>query len=165
MSIPESKIKIKMGSIEIEYEGSSDFLKQEIFDLVEAVSKLHQVSHDDGLNSLIKGPEYIENLAGVGEKIEGSCNEIAKKLSAKNGTELIFAASSKLYFVDCKERFTYEEIRSEMNSASNYVNEAMKKNFAQNLKSVVKQDRLKDLGGKTYSLAAAKIDETRARIV
>ena len=41
-----AKMRIKMGPIEIEYEGSEDFLKQELTDLLSAVSKLYQ---DSGL--------------------------------------------------------------------------------------------------------------------
>jgi hypothetical protein len=166
MSNPECKIKIKMGAVEIEYEGSSDFLKQEMFDLVEAVSKLHNSSVNFGSDDLTLADGSKNNTANIsGGKIEGSCNEIAKKLGANGGPDLIFAAAAKLYFVDEKERFSADQIRAEMNSASNYVNTAMKSNFNKNLKSIVRKDRLKDLGSNNYSLSAAEIDEVRAKIV
>lgn len=163
--VSESKIKIKMGLVEIEYEGSSSFLKEELIDLVESVSRLYQ----ENKSSLEPGGGYgedsIQSGSGNVGVIKGSSNEIAKKMSVKNGTDLIFACCVKLLFVNGVDTFNYNEIRNEMVSATNYVNAIMKKNFAANLKSLVKQDKISELGSKKYSIPAKEQEKVKSIIV
>lgn len=44
----ESKIRIKLGAIEIEYEGSENFLRKELPDLVKTVTELAKTSQITG---------------------------------------------------------------------------------------------------------------------
>lgn len=46
-----SKIRIKLGAIEVEYEGSESFLKEELLALLSAVSDLYQRSNPSGLGA------------------------------------------------------------------------------------------------------------------
>lgn len=163
----ESKIKIRMGAIEIEYEGSTQFLKEEFLELVEAVSKLHKATHEplSGTGSVEAASKQPITVNVNEAKIVGSTNEIAKKLGGENGTQLIVAAAAKLFFVDGKSTFSNVELRKEMNSATSFVDKSMKSNFAANLKSAVLKDKLKETGTDTYSLPAKIEDDMRAKLV
>ncbi|MEG3618952.1 hypothetical protein V5T82_10845 [Magnetovibrio sp. PR-2] len=163
----DSKIKIKMGAIEVEFEGSTEFLKQELLDLVEAVSKLHKETHNgSGLQTVETGnQQQLSDAAKPSDTIVGTTNEIAKKLGVNNGADLIFAAAAKLFFVDGSATFSNDDLRREMNLATSFVNKSMKSNFATNLKNAAKNDRLKEVGTNTYSLPAKVEDEVRVKLV
>ncbi|MBU2464624.1 MAG: hypothetical protein KJ844_11135, partial [Candidatus Edwardsbacteria bacterium] len=92
----ESKIKIKLGGIEIEYEGSESFLKKELPDLIKIVTELYK-------SSKTPAPPDGDDDSGEGEKDEGSIKlstkSIATKLSCASGPDLIIAAAAHLTLV------------------------------------------------------------------
>ncbi|HLD70242.1 MAG TPA: hypothetical protein VJA17_05700 [Candidatus Omnitrophota bacterium] len=80
-----NKIKIKMGQFEVECEGSEQFLKQELPELIKNVSQLWNLSL---LQNKSEGEGYSN------KDISLSTNNIAAKLKCKSGPDLVIAASA-----------------------------------------------------------------------
>src|ERR1700683_4655372 len=92
----DSKIHIRSGDLEIDCEGSEDFLKQEFPKILEAVAGLRRNS---------AGPEDLS--APVGSPTIKPANpnsltvtSVAAKFACKSGPDLLEAAAAKLVVVD-----------------------------------------------------------------
>lgn len=147
-----SKIKIKMGAIEIEYEGAEQFLKDELPELLSAVSDLYKASAPS-----IEVNKPIVNAdasSGKNTEVVGTTSTLAAKLGGGSGPELALTASARLTFVLEKEKFTRKEIMAEMQSASAYYNPNFSKNFTAILNGLVKDKKLMEPAKDTYSLSA-----------
>jgi hypothetical protein len=84
-----SKLRIKMGPIEVEYEGSEEFLKQELPDLLRAVTTLYK---DSGITE-VQG-DSPDGASATG--LQGTTATYAAKLGGGTGPELAIAAAARL---------------------------------------------------------------------
>lgn len=162
-----SKIRIKMGPIEIEYEGSETFLKVELPELLKAVSNLYKESGLAGKRSL----ETTEPLGGAGidetqaTQFEATTNSIAAKLQCKTGSTLIMAAAARLTFVLDKEKFSRDDLFKEMQTASGYYKKTYGGgNLTKYLNRLIKNGKLNEPSKNNYSLSASMKSELCARI-
>jgi hypothetical protein len=147
-----SKIRIKMGPLEVDYEGSEEFLKQELPDLLSSLSTLYKesgVSHEG-----MPGNNGRDTSDGGGSGIEGTTATLAAKLNVKTGPELIVAACAHLTFVKGSEAFMRTQIYDECKSATAYFSENIRKNFSSYLKNLVKAGKLIERSKDTYALQA-----------
>src|SRR5687767_12900337 len=114
-----SKIKVKVGGVEVEYEGSEAFLKEELPGLLSTLAKLQkEFGSTPTLETEIPRENGEARVAPVfGQATTGT---IAAKLGVKSGPELIVAACARLIFVLGKDSFTRKEILQEMQSAAGY---------------------------------------------
>ena len=162
-----SKIRIKMGPIEIEYEGSETFLKVELPELLGAVSNLYKES---GLCSKpsLETPEPIST--GGTEitqppPIEATTGSIAAKLQCKTGPDLVMAAAARLTFVLEKDKFTRDDLLEEMKTASAYYNKNYSGgNLTKYLSTLMKNGKINEPSKNTYSLTASTKTEIGAKI-
>ena len=162
-----SKIRIKMGPIEIEYEGSETFLKVELPELLEAVSNLYKESGLSGKPSLELSTATGE--AGIATpkspQLQGTTASFAAKLQCKTGPELVIAAATRLTFVLGKDKFTREELLKEMQTASAYYKKTFKSgNLTKSLDRLIKNGKLNEPSRNNYSLSASMKSELGARI-
>jgi len=80
-----SKIKIKLGAIEVEYEGSESFLKEELPQLLSAVSDLYAKSRaaleppSSSQNTSANPPAGLNTNAGSTPKLEATTGSIGKR--------------------------------------------------------------------------------------
>src|SRR5262245_46540885 len=112
-----SKIRIKLGKIEVEYEGEHAFLKDDLPTLLENILKLRQdLGADDDDEEDNEEPEKKQTK----KTAVGTVNAIAAKLKVKNGPELIMAAAAQLTFVEQKDKFSRQELLKATQSATNY---------------------------------------------
>ena len=145
-----SKIKIKLGAIEVEYEGSETFLKEELPALLTAVADLYQKSQPDapsttavdatGDNAPINGtmnPNGAANGNGASLNI-GTTTSIAARLKVQSGPDLALAAAARLTFGDGRSVFTRKQLISEMKSAPNYYRESYLKNLSSTIHRLLK---------------------------
>src|SRR5690348_16260150 len=93
-----SKIKIKVGPVEVEYEGSEEFLKNELAELLSSISKLYRES---GASSQPPTPPAGNGIGSI-----GTTGAIAVKLQASSGSDLALAAAARLYLGHQKASFT-----------------------------------------------------------
>jgi hypothetical protein len=154
-----SKIRIKVAHVEVEYEGSEEFLKDGLVDLLQSISDLYPAA-SAGSPSATNAGGGETAMARSEHQLEGSINTVAARLKVASGPELITAAIAHLQLVQGKETASRKEITTEMRKASAYFKQSYVGNMTANLQSLVKTSVLNEIGADTYSLTAA----TRAQI-
>ena len=146
-----SKIKIKMGQIEIEYEGSEEFLKEELPALLAAVSDLYNNSApamiEQQSNTAVTDPISASNVIGT-------TGTIAAKVGGSTGPDLAMAAAARLTFVLSKDTFTRKELLTEMQTATAYYKPSYSGNFSKILAQHVKDGKLMESAKNTFALSA-----------
>ncbi len=122
-----SKIKIKIDQVEVEFEGSEEFLSKELPVLLKNVLSLYTgmpsvpPKRDAGHNPPPPPPSATE--------IKMTTNSVAAKLVVKSGADLLMAAAAHLALVKNMTTFTRQQILNEMKTASSYY----KKSYGNNL--------------------------------
>jgi len=163
----EQKIRIKLGSIEIEFEGDQGYLKNDLPNLIDKIIELKsripkEELIDEELNS---NPEVYSEEGKSGAIPQMSANNICAKLSAKSASEITIAACAHLSLVQNKSSFKRTEILREMKNASNYFNTNCSKNLTQSLKSLVGAGKLIERSTDTYALSANENESLKTRII
>lgn len=154
-----SKIKIKLGPVEVEYEGSEEFLKEELFELLTAVSRLYK---DSGIVDLPAPSAIATQPVSRGVPVVnpiGTIGNIAAKLQIKSGSELVIAAAAKLIIGEGKGSFTRDELLTEMKRATSYYKKTYSNNLTKYLSNLVKTQKLIETAKNTYSLKASTKEE------
>ncbi|MBR8056455.1 hypothetical protein [Burkholderia dolosa] len=161
-----SKIKIKLGAIEVEYEGSETFLKEELPALLSAVSDLYQSSQIDlsptGLsavpadNGSLNGAATANGTASHnGASMVGTTNAIATRLNVKSGPDLILAAAARLTIGSGMGVFPRQRLIDEMRTAPNYFKGSILKNLSASLQRLLKDGKLNEPSRGHYALTAS----------
>lgn len=159
-----SKIRIKLGAIEVEYEGSEAFLKEELPQLLAAVSDLH--SKSGGSPSFHGDAGSSENSGATtgGKKIEATTASIAARLQAKSGPELIMAAVARITFALGQDVCSRQRISQEMKSAASYYKKTYMNNLTRYLDVLVKDNKLNEPSSGNYALTAGAKAELESRL-
>lgn len=162
-----SKIRIKMGQIEVEYEGSEQFLKKELHELLEAVSKLyHESGEAAGEDETPKEDKVSRKAPAHDGKVKGTTATIAAKLGCKDGAakELLVAAAARLTFIADQEAFTRKELLKEAQSAKAYYRRSVNNNLTNTLARLVKDGDFTETATDTYALTATKSKELESKL-
>ena len=138
----DASIRIKLGQLEVEYQGDASFLKK---DLLETVKEL--------LALQIAEQSSSGNGGGAGGGFDHSTDTIANILGAKRGPDLMMAAAAHLHFVKGKETFTRKEIIAEMRTASGHWKSSYGANMTTNLNGLKSKERLRQISQGTYALS------------
>lgn len=157
-----SKIKIKMGAIEIEYEGSESFLKEELPALLTAVSDLYKSSAPLMDNSS-PSPETAPNTA-ASTKVVGTTATLAAKLGGASGPDLLMCAAARIHFVLGKEKFHRKELADEIKTANNYYKTTYASNMSALLNGLVKAGKLMESSKDNYSLSIDSLKSIGAQL-
>ncbi|WP_444906096.1 hypothetical protein ACJJIR_15995 [Microbulbifer sp. SSSA008] len=167
----DSKIKIKMGPIEIEYEGSEAFLKEELPALLSAVSDLYKESGvtETTVNAdPAPAPSPASSGGTVTEKttssLQATTGTVAARLGVKSGPELVLAAAARLTLSLGVESFSRAQLQEEMKSASPYYKQTYAKNLTGTLTRLLKDGKLFETAKNTYSLSASQRSSMEARL-
>lgn len=150
-----SKIRIKVGDIEVEYEGAEDFLKKDLPELLKTVTNLHRVTSGPGATDI--------DSANRGD-IKLTTANIAAKLNCSSGPDLVIAACAHLYFVQKSDTFDRKTILNEMKKATSYYKASSGGNLSVSLKSLVQEGKLTEPSTNVFSLHANTIKELYARL-
>tara|TARA_B100000787_G_C16160749_1_gene281262 strand:+ start:85 stop:567 length:483 start_codon:yes stop_codon:yes gene_type:complete len=145
-----SKVRIKAGSIEVEFEGSEEYMKDELPALIELLYSLSPADDSDEEESV----ELQATTDTSKQKLQLTTNTIAAKLNAKKAGDLILAACGHLALVKGVGTYTRSNILAEMKLATNYYKGTMIKNLSGSLKALVKQNKLLETATDTYALDA-----------
>jgi hypothetical protein len=135
-----SKIRIRMGQVEIEYEGSHEYLSEDLPKLLETIVELRQRVGDDADDPQQEDGDVKTN--GDKGKISGTVGAIANRLNAKEGPDLIIAAAAKLTLVDGQDSFLRRALLREMQSAKNHYRKSYGSNLSAYLKNLQTDGRL-----------------------
>lgn len=167
-----SKLKIKMGHVEFEYEGDAEFDVATIKDLF---------SHLESVVSVTPPPPASEGStpggasggaaspAGSSDSNGGisnlAVNTVAARLDVKSGPELVIAAAATLQLAQQKESFTRKELLDTMHAAKTYYKTSMGKNLSSALGTLISQKRINELNNSEMSLSASEKSTLQARLV
>ena len=168
-----AKIKLKVGSMELEYEGDPSFLTGGIEALLVTMGGLVGKVPDDpppAPDPAAHVPPANGNGNGGGEPAAGggaftfSTNTIAAHLDANSGPELVICAMAQLELVQGKASSTRHEVTAEMKNATTYFKQTMVNNLSSSLSGLVKAKRINQIAKDTYALSAAERKQVEAKI-
>jgi len=154
-----SKIRIKIGDIELEYEGEEDFFKKEFPGILTATWKLYREigpPKPTGPAAPANGPNVQPSSQGP---VGGTTATFAAHLGCKTGPDLVLAAGARLTFVLNKETFDKKELLREMQSASSYYRKTYGSNLGAYVGRLVKKQKLVERAKGTYALHAGTRSE------
>lgn len=151
-----SKLRIRIGEVEIDYEGTEEFLKQELPQLLKTAMELHKAA----------GPQKQGNSGGkentedkkktAGDVPSLTTASIAAKLISTSGTDLLTAAAAHLALVAKKEPFSRQDLLTAMQSATSYYKSSYSGNLSKYIKMALQKDGgLSETGKNAYALTAS----------
>lgn len=151
-----TKLRLKYGAIEVEYEGSEEYLTEHLPKVLAAVAALKQApvpAHSDGTKD-----ELAES-----EAKEQSVSTIAQQLKAAQGPDLIMSAALSLVRGG-SQKFEKKALRDRIKEAPAFYKQTYSDNFDNYVKTLVKKGRLSHTGGNSYSVPSAEIAKLDARL-
>lgn len=152
-----TKLVLKCGDIEIDYDGPEDFLKEELPKFIQVVATLR--------GAKIAAPPTQGAAAPTPAQLSGdlSVSTAAQKLSVANGPDLIVAAA--LSFVSAgSATFTKKQLRDRIRDAKSYYKSSYSNNFDNYINRLVKNGRLNHTSGDNYALPAGELTTLNAKI-
>lgn len=157
-----AKIRIKIGAMEVEYEGDPAFLQDGLESLLAKMADIstNMPSEPDALPR--EGNGVVSSSPKNG--YDFSTSTIAAHLEAKSATELAVCAIAKLQLVDKKESIKRAELLDEMKLAKAYFDKNMTSNLSQSLNTLITKKRIKHGASDTYSLSASELKSIEGKI-
>ena len=152
------KIKISIGIIQFSGEGEEKWIEAQLDKIIDKVPDLIKLSPVDNTKYPAAGESHNPELLKL------TTGSIASKLKCRTGTDLAKAASAKLTLVDEKSKFSREELRAEMQSASAFYNKNHNKNLTSSLKNLVKNNVLLETASGIYALSEDSKNSLRAAL-
>lgn len=156
-----SKLKIRIGDVEIDYEGTEAFLKEELPALLRTAMELHKAAEQDDK----KAPANKEKPARTGGQILAATTAtIAARLKVDSGPDLLLAAAAQLTLVTQKERFSRQELLTEMQTASAYYRKSYSNNLTKYLTGAIADGKLQETATNVYALSATTRSEMEGKL-
>lgn len=158
-----AKIKLKVGSMELEYEGNPSFLTGGIEALLVTMGSLASKEPKELIPvELLAQPQSISFTASAPSNF--STNTIAAHFNPKTGPELVICAMTQLELVQGKQSSLRSEILAEMKSATAYYNENYSGNLSKMLVNLTKGKRINQIAKDTYALSAGERKLVEAKL-
>lgn len=165
-----AKIRIKVGSMELEYEGDPSFLTGGIEALLVTMGGLAGKVPEE-VTPLIEAAVQLPPANGIGNGatvVSGqytfSTNTIAAKLGAKSGLDLVICAMAHLELVQGKASSIRAEILAEMKNAKQYYKQTMSNNLSKSLSTLITAKRINEGAKDSYALTAAERKLIEAKV-
>lgn len=164
-----AKIKLRVGSMELEYEGEPSFLTGGIEALLVTMGTLAEKIPGEPTpeaEAIKRVPQATseENGASSTGKFSFSTNTIAAHLEAKTGPDLAICAIAQLELVQGKSSSTRSDILAEMKSATSYYSETIRSNLSATLSNLTRSKRINQVGKDTYALSATERKQLEAKL-
>ena len=160
-----SKIRIKFGSTELEYEGPETFSVESIEALLTAVQRIGNQGPTENAKKMNGEDVENENPTKLDAKTNSfSTNTIAAHLGAKTGAELVICAMVQNEIFRGKLSSRRDDIASEMKAATTYFNTNMIGNLTTTLSGLVKNKKINEVAKDTYALGANERTTAEAKL-
>jgi hypothetical protein len=153
----ETKLRVKTSSLELEFEGTQAFLKQELLAILDTLLS-HSRSGASESPSMANGNHRTQGLLQV------STGSIAARLSVQSGSDLILAACANLTFIAGRDVFSRKDITENMKTATAYFKASYAANQTKYLQGLVKSGKLIERSAGTYSLSASARAELESKV-
>jgi hypothetical protein len=140
----DATIRIKLGELEVDYQGDATFLKNDLIATVKELLELQIVAQQQYSSGTDRGAVDSRQSETRGDapgdrKFDHSTDTIPNILGAKSGSDLALAAAAHLHFKQEKETFTRKQITNEMRGAGHW-----KKSYGSNLTTYIETLKSKD---------------------
>lgn len=152
-------LSLKVGPVEVSYEGDQAFIESGLLKLVKelAVLPIAQVAaapapqnaHHNSVPNGGGGP------ATVGGTIGHTTSQIAHSLGVSSGGDLALAAAAHLILSNGQETITRSDIFNEMKGATAFVTASYLKNLTPTLNGLVKNKKLTPISKDKYSMPSS----------
>lgn len=154
MSEDTAKIRLKIGPLEVEYEGKESFLQDGLFNLTEKLVGSY-TEHQSAFPT-DSSPTHTQSGSATNAncEIDMSMDTIASRIEANTGTSLVIAACTYLTLVKKINSFPRQEIHQHMKKATSYYKKSMASNLTKMLHQLVRESRLHQGSGGNYALSA-----------
>jgi hypothetical protein len=163
-----SKLKLKMGHVEFEYEGDAQFDTAAIKDLFSHLESLVGVTpaaaFNNTANDSVAAADAGKTSDHANTNINMAVGTIAARLSASSASDLAIAAAAHLQLAQGMTSFKRGDLLSAMQSATAYYKSSMGGNLSKSLKTLVSSKRLNELTGSAFSLTAGEQNSLRVRL-
>lgn len=159
-----AKIRIKVGMMELEYEGDPSFLTGGIEALLVTMGDLAGRVPQEPAPTATPETAKGSSPAGQNGSVAFSTTTIAAHHEAKTGPELMICAMAQLELVQHKASYSRSDILAEMKNAPSYYDKNMSSNMTSNLSSLIKARRIKEISKDIYALSASERKQVEAKV-
>ena len=170
-----TRIRVRKGDMEVEYEGSEQFLRTELSSLLQAASTFPSGSgrraqsppagpaapdrtSGGGKRSARKTPARARSVdaapAGQDPGMPPGVADVAARMGCRHGTDLVLAASAQLSIRAGEKSFSRAALLGEMKTAADYYKPVYGKNLSRYLKNLIRERQLEEPGPGIYALTA-----------
>lgn len=155
------KLHLKLGSVEVQYEGSEEFAETGIFPLIQQISELDLQDIVSASVAAAPGVALVDLPSQQDSQSKLSTSDFAVKLGSKSGTDLVMAAAAYLHHTAGMEEFRRADIMSAMKGARAFYRASYGSNLSKSLESLTKSGRLLNPRPETYALAYPEVESTQ----
>ena len=147
-SVLQSSVRLKMGQMEVEFQGSEAFIREELKDLVSTLADVHKnAALATRLIEESTVPGQLKDLnRPTGDVSDHTVTSLANKFNCKTESDLVKAAATYLTFVKKTMPFSREELLQAMREGGAYFKDSYSRNLSACLERLVKEDTLRTQG-------------------
>lgn len=157
MPVEQTKLRVKLGAAEIEYEGGTEFLKNEVMPTIGKMLQMVESEADLRKPLPLLPSKGGSEQNGVPEPTLAnnvlSTNTLAVMFSAESATDLAIVASARLIMFGDNTSVNRQQILDEMKTAPAYFKKSYVNNHSNTLRILVKADRLRLVANDSYTLS------------
>jgi hypothetical protein len=160
-----NKLRIKLGLIELDYEGDVSFSIENIETLLNTMQIIGmQVPSEHTPKHVKTNVQSEDSQENKGKPGTYSTNTIAAHLEAKTAPELVICAMTQIEILRGNSSSQRSAIAEEMKTATTYYNSNMLSNLSATLSNLVKGKRINEVAKDTYALNANERAKVEAKI-
>jgi hypothetical protein len=157
-----SKIRIRVGQVEVEYEGEHAYLTTGLPKLIESLIELGDgdAGEDD------PAADNADDAAPKAKKsaVTDTVAAVAARLDVKTGPDLVMAAAAQLTFVAGHDTFSRKVLLKAMRSATSYYQQSYRSNLSKILKTLLTGRRLTEPSSGMFALTAHERKQLEAKL-
>jgi hypothetical protein len=158
-----SKVRFKLGQLEVECEGTEDFLRDELPKLLETFSRLQRT-----IPAVERQPDGSNGTNGAtiqppATATAGSVSFYAKRLGCKTAADLTKAAMLHMFHTG-KHSFNRKDILDAMKSAKSFFKRSMENNFNNTVETLAKEGIVNNVGKNEWALKDDARDELELKL-
>ena len=142
-----NRVRVRFGDIEVEYEGAETYSLDDLLRLVNVISSMKPGTTK---------PSELPQADQSEKRYVGTTTDIAAKLNAKTGRDLVLAAAFRLNVIQGQEGFGRSDLIHEMRSATPYFKQTYVNNLSKTLNRMLKAGELNEPSRDRYCLSAKK---------
>ena len=162
MTNSTSKIRIKIGTMELDYEGDPSFLNGGIEKLLETMGGLAEKAPNNEPTRPVPGAQVDARTPVLAQKsalngINFTTSTLVNYTDAKTGPDLALCAMAYLQISKGEASCSSSMILAEMKTATGYYKSTMSGNNASNLKALAKNKKINEVFSGKYALSSSEI--------